>query len=101
VVINVAIGLLQEGKAEKAADAIKAMLSANATVIRGGKRFTIEADQLVPGDSQERVTYSSDILRSQPCLNLRPTTFEFLITSPLCLCNLALKSLRHMNSSLR
>lgn len=50
VVINISIGLLQEGKAEKAADAIKAMLSASAMVIRGGKRTAVEADTLVPGD---------------------------------------------------
>ncbi|KAG1666905.1 hypothetical protein FOA52_005965 [Chlamydomonas sp. UWO 241] len=50
VVINITIGLMQEGKAERAADAIKAMLSASANVIRGGKRFAIDADQLVPGD---------------------------------------------------
>ncbi len=34
--INITIGLLQEGKAEKAADAIKAMLSASAMVSYGG-----------------------------------------------------------------
>jgi magnesium-transporting ATPase (P-type) len=50
VVINVGIGLFQEGKAEKAADAIKAMLSPTATVVRGGARSDIDADQLVPGD---------------------------------------------------
>jgi P-type E1-E2 ATPase len=47
---QVAIGLAQEGKAEKAAEAIKAMLSASANVVRDGKRNSIEADQLVPGD---------------------------------------------------
>ena len=36
VVINVTIGLVQEGKAEAAADAIKGMLSANAIVVRNG-----------------------------------------------------------------
>eukprot|EP00879_Flechtneria_rotunda_P009621 GHRR01010068.1.p1 GENE.GHRR01010068.1~~GHRR01010068.1.p1 ORF type:complete len:704 (+),score=209.17 GHRR01010068.1:84-2195(+) len=50
IVINTAIGLIQEGKAEKAADAIKAMLSPNAVVLRDGERRTIPADQLVPGD---------------------------------------------------
>ncbi|KAF8062005.1 calcium-transporting ATPase 1 [Scenedesmus sp. PABB004] len=50
VVINVSIGLFQEGKAEKAADAIKAMLSPTATVVRGGERVTVDADGLVPGD---------------------------------------------------
>ena len=50
IVLNVMIGLLQEGKAEKAAEAIKAMLSANATVIRDGQRATLDASLLVPGD---------------------------------------------------
>jgi hypothetical protein len=50
IIINTAIGMLQEGKAEKAAEAIKAMLSPNALVIRAGEQQTIPADQLVPGD---------------------------------------------------
>ncbi|GBF92410.1 carbonate dehydratase [Raphidocelis subcapitata] len=50
VTINVAIGLVQEGKAEKAAEAIKAMLSSTANVVRGGQRFAVDASQLVPGD---------------------------------------------------
>jgi P-type E1-E2 ATPase len=50
VAINVAIGLAQEGKAEKAAEAIKAMLSSTANVMRAGKKYSLDADQLVPGD---------------------------------------------------
>lgn len=50
IVINVLIGLIQEGKAEKAAEAIKAMLSAKATVLRDGEKISIDADLLVPGD---------------------------------------------------
>lgn len=48
--VNVVIGLVQEGKAEKSAQAIKAMLSSKAIVIRDGERSTIEAEFLVPGD---------------------------------------------------
>jgi predicted NUDIX family NTP pyrophosphohydrolase len=40
----------QEGKAEKAAEAIKAMLSSNAVVVRDGQRKQIPAEDLVPGD---------------------------------------------------
>ena len=50
VVINAVIGFLQEGKAEKAMDAIRHMLALRASVIREGKRQTIEGEQLVPGD---------------------------------------------------
>ncbi|KAI8475579.1 MAG: cation transporting ATPase [Monoraphidium minutum] len=50
VVVNVVIGLAQEGKAEKAAEAIKAMLSSTANVVRGGQRSSVDASVLVPGD---------------------------------------------------
>ncbi|WP_292754803.1 cation-translocating P-type ATPase, partial [Methylophaga sp. UBA4502] len=50
VILNTLIGFIQEGKAEKALDAIKDMLAPHATVIRSGHRLQIEADQLVPGD---------------------------------------------------
>jgi magnesium-transporting ATPase (P-type) len=53
VVINAVIGFVQEGKAEKALEAIRAMLSQQATVIRGGRHRTAPAQDLVPGDIVE------------------------------------------------
>jgi len=50
VLINAVIGFVQEGKAEKALDAIRTMLSSQAMVIREDKRSVLPADQLVPGD---------------------------------------------------
>jgi magnesium-transporting ATPase (P-type) len=50
VIINALIGFIQEGKAEKALDAIRRMLSLRATVIRDGERTEIAAENLVPGD---------------------------------------------------
>jgi magnesium-transporting ATPase (P-type) len=50
VIINAVVGFLQEGKAEKAMDAIRQMLALRASVIREGKRQTIKGEQLVPGD---------------------------------------------------
>lgn len=50
VVANAIIGFIQEGKAEKAMDAIRHMLAPHANVIRGGERTNIEGEQLVPGD---------------------------------------------------
>ncbi|TAH52095.1 MAG: cation-transporting P-type ATPase [Betaproteobacteria bacterium] len=50
VVVNAVIGFIQEGKAEAALDAIRAMLSPHATVIRDGSRREIDAAELVPGD---------------------------------------------------
>lgn len=50
VVLNVTIGLIQEGKAEKSAEALKAMLSSQAVVVRGGERVSVDAEEVVPGD---------------------------------------------------
>ncbi|MCI0599448.1 MAG: HAD-IC family P-type ATPase [Beijerinckiaceae bacterium] len=50
VAINAAIGFIQEGKAEKAMDAVRKMLSLQATVIRGERRLVVGAETLVPGD---------------------------------------------------
>lgn len=50
VVLNAAIGFIQEGKAEHALRAIRHMLSPNAMVLRGGRQSTIRAEELVPGD---------------------------------------------------
>ncbi|WP_024301544.1 HAD-IC family P-type ATPase [Pseudogulbenkiania sp. MAI-1] len=50
VLINAAIGFLQEGKAEAALNAIRHMLAPQATVLRDGERLTLAASQLVPGD---------------------------------------------------
>jgi len=50
VIINVVLGVYQEGKAAKALDALKKMNSFKTTVIRDGNKQIIDANQLVPGD---------------------------------------------------
>ncbi|MFC7367850.1 MULTISPECIES: HAD-IC family P-type ATPase [Vreelandella] len=50
VAVIALIGFIQEGKAEQALDSIRNMLSPQANVLRDGKRTTIPADELVPGD---------------------------------------------------
>ena len=70
VVINALIGVIQEGKAEKALDAIRDMLSPQATVLRQGRRQTIQAEELVPGDvivlqSGDKVPADVRLLRSR------------------------------------
>ena len=50
VFINAVIGFVQEGKAERALDAVSAMLASKAAVVRDGKRLEIDAAELVPGD---------------------------------------------------
>jgi len=50
IFVNTIIGFVQEGKAQKALDSIKNLLSLKASVIRDGKRKEILAELLVPGD---------------------------------------------------
>jgi magnesium-transporting ATPase (P-type)/formate/nitrite transporter FocA (FNT family) len=50
VIINAIIGFIQEGKAEKAMESIRDMLSPTANVLRDGKEREISAEELVPGD---------------------------------------------------
>ncbi len=50
VILNSLLGFLQEGRAEKALDSIRNMLSAEARAIRGGETRLIPAEDLAPGD---------------------------------------------------
>lgn len=50
VLINAIIGYIQEGKAERALDAIRNMLSQQAMVKRDSKFVSVGAEALVPGD---------------------------------------------------
>ncbi len=50
VIINAVLGVVQEGKAEKAIEALKKMASPQARVMRDGQQRLIPAAELVPGD---------------------------------------------------
>lgn len=50
IFVNALIGFIQEGKAEKALEAVHKLLSVQITVIRNNKRLVISAEFLVPGD---------------------------------------------------
>jgi magnesium-transporting ATPase (P-type) len=73
VVLNALIGFIQEGKAEAALEAIRAMISPKASVLRDGARATIDAAELVPGDilllqAGDRVTADVRLIKAR---NLR------------------------------
>ncbi len=50
VLINVTVSFIQEGRAERALEGIRKMLSLDANIIRNGKRARVNAEELVPGD---------------------------------------------------
>lgn len=50
IFINAMLGTYQEWRAEHSAAALKNMIKVNARVKRAGKLYTVESEQLVPGD---------------------------------------------------
>lgn len=50
VIINAVLGVIQEGRAEKAIAALKEMAASEARVLRGGQQIKVKTDDLVPGD---------------------------------------------------
>ncbi len=50
VLLNAIIGYLQEGRAERALEAISSMIDPRASVIRNGRRKVVAAEDIVPGD---------------------------------------------------
>jgi magnesium-transporting ATPase (P-type) len=68
VVINAVVGFLQEGKAERALEAVRSMLSHTATVIQGGERVTLSAEELFGDKRHKRVCIASD---NVPSVNFR------------------------------
>ena len=50
VVLNAAMGVMQESKAEKALDALKDLSAPHARIIRDGAEKVVDASKLVPGD---------------------------------------------------
>jgi len=50
IILNGLIGFVQEGRAEHALKAIQGMIDPHASIVRDGRRLTIPADEIVPGD---------------------------------------------------
>lgn len=50
VIINAVLGVYQEGKAEKAIEALQKMAAPEARVLRNGEQTMIKAAEIVPGD---------------------------------------------------
>ena len=70
VLINAVVGYLQEGRAEQALSALRAMLAPSARVLRGGERALVPVETLVPGDlllleAGDRVPADARLLRGR------------------------------------
>ncbi len=50
VIINAIIGFVQEGRAERSIEAVRKMIAPRASVVRDGRRLSVGAADLVPGD---------------------------------------------------
>ncbi|MDY3946764.1 MAG: cation-translocating P-type ATPase [Ezakiella sp.] len=50
VMLNALLSIYQEGKAEKSLESLKKMSAPEAKILRNGKKYTIPARELVPGD---------------------------------------------------
>ncbi len=50
VILNAVIGFVQEGRAERALEAIRSMISPRVSILRDGRRVTLDAAEIVPGD---------------------------------------------------
>ncbi|MEQ8483471.1 MAG: cation-transporting P-type ATPase [Pseudomonadales bacterium] len=73
VVINAIVGFIQEGRAEQALDAIRALIDPRVAVLRDGQRCSVAAQGLVPGDivlleAGDRVSADLRLIRAR---NLR------------------------------
>lgn len=70
IAVNAVIGFIQEGRAEDAIAAIRAMVDPKALVLRAGRRMTVPAEDIVPGDivlleSGDRVPADLRLLRTR------------------------------------
>ena len=73
VLVNAVVGFIQEGKAEKALEAMRRMVSPGAAVLRGGARHSVPVSSLVPGDvvlleAGDRVPADVRLLRARGLL---------------------------------
>ena len=73
VTVNAIVGFVQEGRAEQALDALRAMLAPSARVLRAGHREAVPVATLVPGDvvlleAGDRVPADLRLLRARGLL---------------------------------
>lgn len=73
VLVNAVIGYVQEGKAERALEAIRDMIAPHAAVLRDGTRQQVDIASLVPGDvvlleAGDKVPADLRILLARSCM---------------------------------
>jgi magnesium-transporting ATPase (P-type) len=70
VIINAIFGFVQEGRAERALESIRGMIGPKASVLRDGRRVTIDGGEVVPGDillleAGDRVTADVRLIKAR------------------------------------
>ncbi len=73
VIVNAMVGFIQEGRAEQALNALRAVLAPSARVLRDGQRHSMAVQELVPGDivlleAGDRVPADLRLLRARGML---------------------------------
>ncbi len=103
VIINAIVGVIQEGKAEKALNAIRKILSLQAQVMRDGHVESVSAESLVPGDyvlvqSGDKIPADIRLLTSQELRvdeSLLTGESQVVTKSPECVSQQTLLAERH------
>ena len=67
VIINSALGVIQEAKSEEALEALQEMSAAQSKVIRDGKMISLHSSELVPGDIVELEAGDTFTLTTADC----------------------------------
>lgn len=75
LLLNATVGVWQENRAEGAIDALKLLVPKTAVVLRNGKKETIPAEELVPGDIVE-VAVGNRVAADMRVLELQSTTLR-------------------------
>ncbi|KAH9584211.1 Cation-transporting P-type ATPase [Trypanosoma melophagium] len=75
LVLNATVGVWQENRAEGAIEALKSFVPETAVVLRDGKTFTVQAEDLVPGDLVE-VAVGNRVAADMRVVELHSTTLR-------------------------
>jgi magnesium-transporting ATPase (P-type) len=92
VIMNLILAITQEGKAERALEALEKMSAPDCTVIRDGLRQKIDAAELTPGDIIEAAKTREEFLNIHPVAKAFWSLIHKLSTADPELCDLLIQT---------